>query len=151
MPRLVDVYPYLEEQSRVKFLILKRTAKVTYPNQWRMVGGKVRESEKYYEAAIRELKEETGLTPVACWTIPSLNQFYDPKEDSLFQIPAFGARVNKYDTISLNHEHSEYQWVTKDEIDKFISWPEQRRLMKLLADIVTNNEILEEWIIKVPK
>lgn len=147
MSRLVDVYPYHEEQKQVKFLIFKRTSEVIYPNQWRMIGGKAKESEKFSEAALRELHEESDLTPLKFWTIPSLNQFYDPKTDTLCQIPAFAAEVNPEDSITLNHEHSEYQWILEDEIDDHIKWPEQRRLMRLLAYIVTNNEILKEWII----
>lgn len=147
MSRLVDVYPYNEEQKRVKFLIFKRTDEIIYPSQWRMIGGKAKESEKYYTAALRELHEETGLRPSTFWTIPSLNQFYDHKTDEIHHIPAFAAEVNPNKPITLNHEHSGHRWIFEDEIDNYIKWPEQRRLMKLLARIVINNEILEEWII----
>lgn len=151
MSRLVDVYPYSKEHNKVNLLIFKRTDEVVYPNQWRMIGGKVQDKETFYEAALRELDEETGLNPETFWTLPSVNQFYDPKSDSVRTIPAFASEVNPKDTITLNHEHSEYQWITKDEIEHYIVWPEQRRLMKLLVNIVTANEILEEWIINIPK
>jgi dATP pyrophosphohydrolase len=149
MSRLVDVYPYHREQNRVKFLIFKRADEVIYPNQWRMIGGKVREFEKRHEAALRELKEETGLTPSKFWTIPSLNQFYDHKTDNIHHIPAFAAVIDPNKSITLNHEHSRYKWISDEEIGSYIKWPEQRRLMGLLADIVINNEIIEEWIIKI--
>lgn len=150
MPHLVDVYPYFKEQNKVNFLIFKRSAEVIYPNQWRMIGGKVRQSETFYEAGLRELKEESTLVPKLFWTIPSLNQFYDYQSDTIRTIPAFGAEVNPHDTITLNHEHSDYRWISIEEIGKYIAWPEQQRLMKLLAKIVTHNQILEEWIIKAP-
>lgn len=147
--RLVDVYPYRLEQNEVHHLILKRSAAVVYSQQWRMVGGKVKEGEKAYETALRELKEETGLAPSQFWTLPSVNSFYEHKSDTIYHIPAFGARLGGRTKPKLNHEHSEWQWIKENEIDRFIVWPEQRRLMRLLASIIKNNQILEEWIIEV--
>lgn len=148
MKRLVDVYPYRREQDEVKFLLLKRSAEVKYAHQWRMIGGKVNSEERYYEAGIRELNEETNLSPSLFWSIPSVNQFYDHKSDNIFQIPAFGARVDQEAPITLNHEHISWKWISQDEIDTYIQWPEQERLMKLLAEIITSKEILNEWIIE---
>lgn len=150
MNRLVDVYVYRLEQNEVKILILKRAIDVVYGGQWRMIGGKVNEDEKAYEAAHRELKEETGLTAAKFWTIPSVNQFYDHKSDHLYQIPAFAVEVEDgAQTVKLNHEHVDFKWISGDEIAQYISWPEQRRLMQLLISIVTDNEILKEWIIEI--
>ncbi|WP_440998897.1 NUDIX domain-containing protein [Fodinibius sp. SL11] len=148
MKRLVDVYPYRREQDEVKFLLLKRSAEVKYAHQWRMIGGKVDPEETFYEAGIRELNEETNLTPCLFWSIPSVNQFYDHKSDNIFQIPAFGAQVDQEAPIILNHEHISWKWISQDVIDTYIQWPEQERLMKLLAEIITSKEILNEWIIK---
>ncbi|MDZ7660248.1 NUDIX domain-containing protein [Fodinibius sp.] len=149
MKRLVDVYPYQREQNEVEFLIFKRAADVQYAHQWRMIGGKVNPKETYYNAALRELKEETGLSPDLFWSIPSVNQFYDPDSDRILQIPAFGAEVNKESAITLNHEHASWKWISEDELDTYIQWPEQIRLMKLLADIVISKQILNEWIIEL--
>lgn len=151
MSRLVDVYPYRKKQNRIHLLILKRTSEVRYANQWRMVGGKAEKGETYHETALRELKEETGLTPLLFWTIPSLNQFYEHQTDTIHQIPAFGAEIKLGSNIVLNHEHSEFRWISEEEIDDYISWPEQRRLMKLLLTILTYDNLLKEWIINPQK
>lgn len=148
MKRLIDVYPYHKQEDEVLFLIFKRSSEVLYPNQWRMIGGKVLKQESYHEAAFRELKEETSITPRLFWSIPSLNQFYDHKNNNIHHIPVFGAEVESDPNISLNHEHVDWKWISKDEIDSYIEWPEQERLMHLLADIVTSNKILDEWIIE---
>lgn len=148
MKRLVDVYPYRQERDEVKFLVFKRAADVQYAHQWRMVGGKANAQETYFEAALRELKEETGLSPDLLWSIPSVNQFYDYKSDSILQIPAFGAKVNKESPITLNHEHVTWKWISQEGLDTYIQWPEQKRLMKLLAYILTSKQILDEWIIE---
>lgn len=149
MKGLVDVYAYQKIQNEVKLLVLKRASDVQYANQWRMIGGKVRPEENFYNAAVRELKEETGLTPDFFWSIPSVNQFYDHYSDRILQIPAFGAEIKNDVSTTLNHEHVCWKWISPEEIDTYIQWPEQKRLMKLLAEIVTTKQVLKEWIIEL--
>lgn len=147
MSRLVDLYPYSLKQNKFKLLIFKRARDVIYAGQWRMVGGKVRDVETADEAARRELMEETGLEPQLFWTIPTVNQFYDPEVDSIRQVPAFAAEIDYDKPLKLNHEHTTFAWISEDQVEEYIKWPEQRRIMKVLSTIVTDNQILEEWIL----
>lgn len=147
MKRLIDLYPYSYGGHEVKFLILKRSDGVIYSNQWRMIGGKVEQGETAWEAARRELKEETGLETELFWSVPTINHFYDSESDEIYLIPAFAAQVNEDDSITLNHEHNSYLWVTIDEVEQYIDWPEQQRIMKLTEKLVRGNKILDDWII----
>lgn len=147
MNRLVDVYPYKREGDGINLLLFKRAEDVKYAGQWRMVGGKVHDGEHAADAAMRELKEESGLDPRKTWVIPSVNQFYDPQVDAIRQIPAFAAEVEPDAAITLNHEHIDYTWISEDEIEEYIYWTEQKRLLKLVSTIVTDNKIIKEWII----
>lgn len=149
MERLVDVYVYRREQERVKVLLLKRAPGVIYEGQWRMVAGKVRTNETACEAALRELKEETGLAPKLFWTLPSINQFYDARTDQIQQIPAFAAECGDTREIVLNHEHVDKIWISGRDIPAYVHWPEQRRLIHLLISIVTKNKLLDEWILQI--
>lgn len=151
MKKLIDVYPYRINKENPEFLLFKRSSEKVYSDQWRMVGGKVKEGETCWEGALRELKEETSLEPVKFWTIPSVNQFYEAKTDAIYTIPAFAAELNDEAKIQLNEEHSEYKWVIIDDIARFICWPEQLRLIRLTHDILTNQflEIPPEWIIEI--
>ncbi|MHC1694167.1 MAG: NUDIX domain-containing protein [Eubacteriales bacterium] len=45
-----------------EFLITKRTPNKTYPLQWECTGGSALAGESSLEAALREVREETGLT-----------------------------------------------------------------------------------------
>jgi dATP pyrophosphohydrolase len=146
--KLIDVYPYRINGKNVEFLILKRSSKKIYANQWRMVGGKVVEGETYWQAAIRELKEEISEKPSSFWTVPSVNSFYEHKSDTIHQIPAFAAKIEWTDErIELDDEHTGYLWVKADQINEYIHWPEQKRLIRLINDILINQQILPEWII----
>lgn len=152
MKKLIDAYPYRMHNGEPEFLILKRSEKKIYANQWRMVGGKVKDGEKYYEAALREIKEETGLEPVKFWTVPSVNRFYEASTDSINSIPGFAAEIEYGAHLKLDDEHSEYKWVHINAVASYIKWPEQRRLMNLIHEILTvqSFEILPEWLIDLP-
>ena len=45
-----------------KFLITQRPLNKTYPLFWEFPGGKVEKNENFYDAAIRELKEELNIS-----------------------------------------------------------------------------------------
>lgn len=146
--KLIDVYPYRINGKNVEFLILKRSSKKIYANQWRMVGGKVEEGETFWQAALRELNEEISERPSSFWTVPSVNSFYEHKTNTIHQIPAFAAKIEWTDErIKLDDEHSGYLWVKADQINEYIHWPEQKRLIRLINDILINQQILPEWII----
>lgn len=128
--RLVDVYPYRRSGPSHEFLLLRRSPGVVYAGDWRMVGGKIRQGEAAWQAARRELEEETGCRPVLMWTVPSVNVFYEWQTDTVRVIPAFAAEIDS-DPV-LNHEHDAYQWLDCDEACARLQWPEQRRLLGIV-------------------
>ena len=148
MKKLIDVYPYRIEAGTISFLLLKRSEKMIYANQWRMIGGKVEDGEAYWQAAFRELKEEIHASPSLFWTVPSVNTFYEAKSDTIHHIPAFAAEINEDQMIRLDDEHTGFEWVNAADIDDYINWPEQKRLIRLIDTIISNQQILPEWIIE---
>jgi len=145
--KLIDLYPYRFSNSTPEFLLCKRSSGKIYSGQWRMIGGKVESGETYWEAALRELREETALTPHKFWTVPSLNQFYEAKRDMILTIPVFAAEINVSAEPVLNDEHSSFGWFDANEAVSRIIWPEQQRLITTINSIITSTEIPEEWIV----
>lgn len=131
--RVVDVYPYRIQHGTPELLLLCRSDRVSYAGTWRMVGGKMKVDETAWQAALRELREETGLVPERFWTLPSLNHFYEWQHDRINLIPAFAAKVSGAPT--LNHEHDDWSWVSVDEAAQRLQWPEQQRLARLVASM----------------
>lgn len=130
--RVVDVYPYrLLPEGGAAFLLLRRAAERVYAGQWRMVGGKIRPGEAAWQAALRELREETGQAPARCWVIPSVNTFYEWQHDRLNLVPAFAAEL-RADPVP-DAEHDAWAWFTPEAAAARLAWPEQQRLL-LLAD-----------------
>jgi dATP pyrophosphohydrolase len=148
-PKVVDVYPYCKEKDEINFLLLKRSSDKIYGGQWRMIGGKVQPGEKAYGAAFRELKEETGLTPVQMWTVPSVNHFYNPESDEVLLIPVFAVEVDPDSVIKLDDEHISFKWVSYSEICEYGLWPEQLNMISHIHRHLTIvGKPLPEWIIE---
>lgn len=147
MKKLIDLYPYKLINEKPAFLVLKRSVGKIYANQWRMVGGKVKQNETYWKAALRELEEETGHKPVKFWTVPTINQFYEASTNQIHTIPAFAAELDSEPDIILDEEHSEAEWIYHHEADSYLHWPEQIRIIGLIHQLITSNKILPDWII----
>ncbi|WP_069132989.1 NUDIX domain-containing protein [Rhodohalobacter halophilus] len=148
--RLIDLYAYRIINGGVEFLLFKRAKGKIYEGQWRMIGGKVHPEETYWQGALRELKEETGLTPVTFWTLPSVNTFYEHNSDTVHQIPAFAAELQPDSLPNLDDEHTEYRWFTLKEATEQVTWPEQQRLLGLAHRLITENKILKDWHVSIP-
>ena len=58
----IQLHPFILQENVVKYIILQRHHNSKYyPNMWQVVTGKINPNEKAYQAAVRELKEETGI------------------------------------------------------------------------------------------
>lgn len=146
--KLIDLYPYRIIEGKPQFLLLLRSKGHIYHKQWRMIGGKVEKGETSWQAALRELKEETALPSRLFWSVPSVNHFYEPETDQIHLIPAFAVEISAGKEPILNREHKQFEWLEIDKAQKRIIWPEQHRLLSIIHNIVTRNEIPDEWIIK---
>jgi dihydroneopterin triphosphate diphosphatase len=129
--RVVDVYPYRRRASRgFEYLLFRRAASASYEGQWRMIAGKIEPYETAWEAALRELNEETGCLPVRAWSVPSVNLFYEWQNDRVNIVPAFAAEL--VDDPALNAEHDQFSWLPLGEAIVKLNWPEQERLLRLV-------------------
>ena len=130
---LVEVHILREKGKRLQFLILKRAAKEIYPGLWQMVSGKIKKEEKAYSAALREMKEETGLTPVKFWAAPNVNSYYDTSNDSVTIIPVFAALVDSKAAVKISREHNEFRWVSIEGAKKKLAWEGQRKSVDIIS------------------
>jgi dATP pyrophosphohydrolase len=143
--RVVDVYPYRRTAAGAEFLLLRRAAGRAYAGQWRMVGGKVEAGEAAWQAALREVEEETGRRPAEAWTVPSVNAFYEWQSDRLNLAPAFAAEIDGEPV--LDREHDAFAWVPLDEAAARLAWPEQRRLLRLVARLLSRGPVPPELVL----
>jgi dihydroneopterin triphosphate diphosphatase len=89
----VEVHVFRYNNQKIEYLLLRRGDKVIYPGLWQIVTGKIKEGEKAYETALREVQEETGLVPERLWVAPKVNQFYSAEKDAIYIVPVFAAEL----------------------------------------------------------
>jgi 8-oxo-dGTP pyrophosphatase MutT (NUDIX family) len=106
-----------------EFLVLLRCA--ADGGYWHTVAGGVEDDETYAEAAVRELREETGLDaePVDL----GRTYWYDD-----VQVQAFLVDVAADWEPQLNEEHDDYRWCTPAEAAELFHWPETKELVRAL-------------------
>ncbi len=143
---LVEVHIFRETESAIEFLLLKRAEDQIYPAVWQMVSGKIKESEKAFETSLRELKEETNLTPLKMWIAPKVNSFYSSQTDSICLIPVFAVQVKKDSKVVISNEHSEYKWVTSNEAKRLLAWDGQRKAVDLIEEYFLNEKSFLKFI-----
>jgi dihydroneopterin triphosphate diphosphatase len=136
---LIEAHIFRETEKGIEFLLLKRSEHQPYAGLWQMVTGKIKTDESAYQTALREIKEETGLVPVQLWVAPTVNSFYEPKDEYICLLPVFAARVET-EKVKLSDEHTEYQWVDKITAQKLLAWEGQRKAVQIIEDYFLNKK-----------
>lgn len=98
-----------------------------------MVTGKIEKGETAYSTALREIKEETGLSVKKLFVVPQVNSFYNSDDDSINLIPVFVALVGSHD-VRLSAEHQKFEWVKKDKAQTLLAWPGQAQSVEIIDD-----------------
>jgi len=110
-------------------LVLRRAAGLRSPGTWESVHGHVVAGETPVAAALRELKEETGLEPSRLYNLSRVESFYLHRRDLVALIPAFCAIVPPDATVQTSEEHDRCEWVNPDEAARRFFWPRERRAL----------------------
>jgi dihydroneopterin triphosphate diphosphatase len=134
---LVELHIFRIKNSEPEFLLLKRSEKKIYPGLWQMVSGHIKKGETAVKTALRELKEETALTPYRLWVAPNVNSFYSPDDDTITLIPVFAVEVQD-SNVKISDEHTEFKWVNPEEAKIFLAWEGQRRSVDIIKEYITN-------------
>jgi 8-oxo-dGTP pyrophosphatase MutT (NUDIX family) len=92
---------------------------------WHQIAGGVEDGETFAEAAMRELREETGLE-AAVQPLDAPFQYDEVHVESfLVDVPAGWEPV-------LDWEHDDYRWCSREEAAELLYWPEPAALLRSL-------------------
>ncbi len=130
--RFVDVYPVRMAHAGLDALMLRRAAGVRCAGAWEAVHGRIEAGESPVEAALRELREETGFQPDRFYNLSRVESFYLHLTDEVALIPAFAAIVGPASEPTLSEEHDLFAWLPIDQAAQQAAWPRERRA---LADV----------------
>lgn len=114
-----------------RVLALRRAGGVRSPGSWEMVHGSLDRGEKPAEAAVRELREETGLEADRLYNV-TVNTFHLHANDTIQVELVFCAFVGGSDpaappTVRLGEEHDAHEWLPVAAASARFYWPADRR------------------------
>jgi 8-oxo-dGTP pyrophosphatase MutT (NUDIX family) len=94
------------------------------------VHGHVEDGEVPWQAARRELEEETGLPPDRLYNLSRVETFYQHRLDEVAMVPVFVAFVAAAAPVRLGPEHDRHEWLSPAAAGARFAWPRERRALE---------------------
>jgi len=85
-----------------------------------------------------------GLGPGEFYRLSTVTTFYRPDNDSLNTAPMFCAIVEEDAAVTMNLEHTAFEWVDVDEAASRLMWPSDRQALDEVQTVVLANGIAKE-------
>ena len=125
----MDVYVLRRAADGWEVLCLRRAPTERSAGTWETVHGHIQDGERPVEAAVRELREETGLDAARLYNVSRVESFYLHRQDLLALIPVFCAFVPAGSAVRLSEEHDAQEWLAPAVASKRFAWPREARAL----------------------
>lgn len=125
---MVSIVALRGSGDATEMLVVQRASAYLH-GAWSYIAGHIEAGETGWQAALRELREETGLTPATFYGTSFCEQVYFAGEDCIEIVPAFVAHIANDATVRLNPEHAAFRWLALDAAADSLPFGSQRVLL----------------------
>jgi type II secretory ATPase GspE/PulE/Tfp pilus assembly ATPase PilB-like protein/8-oxo-dGTP pyrophosphatase MutT (NUDIX family) len=135
----VDVFVIRPLPDGWRVLALRRAAGTRCPGAWEPVHGHIEDGEEPQEAAVREVREESGLSVERLYVV-RVSPFYLRKTRSVEMAIVFAAFVSEPADVTIAVEHDAHAWLTVDEALVRYGFPGERASLREAAELLASGD-----------
>jgi dATP pyrophosphohydrolase len=127
-PHSISAYLIHKTSTGARYLLIRRCGNFL-TGTWQMLTGGVEQGETARAAALREIREETGLSPYALYAADAVETFYMHARNKIACVPVFVGFVKDTIVRLSPREHDAYEWLSFEEAREKLVWSEQKRII----------------------
>lgn len=125
-----------------KVLLLKRSDEGDHGRTWALPGGKGKDGETEIGTAMRETKEETGISSIPGYRFDAVSN-----QNGHQKFTGFLYRVPEPFDITLSHEHTDWDWFDLTNLDDVELHPKFKKdIPRYLRAIRRKIHTFSEWV-----
>lgn len=135
----IDVYLISPRADGWRILTLQRARTTRCPLAWETVHGRIEAGEEPEQAAVREVREETGLEVRRLYNV-CVQPFYLHTSHTVELAVVFAAFVDPGADITLGDEHVQAEWLVPDRaLERFV-WPRERAALRDILQLLQSGD-----------
>ena len=130
--------------GQVRILLLHRAPGRIFPGIWQPVTGSLESGERIVDGALRELVEETAISPdglEALYGLDQVNIFHADHIDALQAEAVFAAELKPGVEADLSDEHDDQRWLAPGEASEMVVWPAYRGAIAQIEWIANHRDL----------
>ena len=135
----IDVYLINPRADGWRILALQRSTTTRCPLAWETVHGRIEADEEPEQAAVREVREETGLEVHRLYNV-CVQPFYLHRTHTVELAVVFAAFVATDAHPTLSEEHSRFEWLAPERaLERFV-WPRERAALRDVLQLLNGGD-----------
>ena len=135
---VVDVFVLRRRAAQWDALVLERAPGVRCAGAWETVHGRIESGERPEQAAIREVREETGLSVERLYNV-TVQPFYLHQERTVMLAVVFAAVVSDA-PLQVGPEHRRAEWLPVADAERRFAWPRERATVREAAELLSEGD-----------